>query len=114
MYDLVIKNGFVVSPSATIKKDIAIEDEKVVTIGIGKEFDEAKRIINAEGKYVLPGVIDAHMHVEAPNKAVPIMRDRVNQYSMLARLASIQPLGSIVLDVEPNKKEIVKLELLQD
>lgn len=66
MYDLVIKNGFIVSPSSTIKGDIAINNGKVVSIGIGEEFDDAKRVINAEGKYVLPGVVDAHMHVEAP------------------------------------------------
>lgn len=66
MYDLIIKNGWVVSDSSTIKADIAVKDEKVCAIGDAGSFTEAKKVIDAEGKYVLPGVIDAHMHVEAP------------------------------------------------
>lgn len=66
MYDLVIKDGFIVSPSATVKADIAIKDEKIIAIGHGNQFDDARKIINAAGKYIMPGIIDAHMHVEAP------------------------------------------------
>lgn len=66
MFDLIIKNGWVVSDSSTIKADIAVKDEKISAIGDGANFGEAKRVIDAQGKYVLPGVIDAHMHVEAP------------------------------------------------
>lgn len=44
----------------------------------------------------------------ASDKAVPMMRDMVNQYGMLSRLASIQPLGISVLQVEENKEESIK------
>lgn len=66
MYDLIIKNGLVVSPSSTTEADIAIKDGKISAVGRSGEFGEAKKIIDAKGKYVLPGAIDAHMHVEAP------------------------------------------------
>ncbi|MBU5485294.1 dihydropyrimidinase [Clostridium sp. MSJ-11] len=66
MYDLTIKNGYVVSPSSTIKAHIGIKNGEIKSIGLGEEFDNSKRVIDAEGKYILPGVIDAHMHVEAP------------------------------------------------
>ncbi len=66
MYDLIIKNGWVVSDSSTIKADIAVKDEKIAAIGNAADFGEARRVIDVQGKYVLPGVIDAHMHVEAP------------------------------------------------
>ncbi|MBV4427524.1 dihydropyrimidinase [Clostridium tyrobutyricum] len=66
MYDLIIKNGLVVSPKTTIKEDICIKDEIIKYIGKLKSTNSAKRIINADGKYVMPGVIDAHMHVLAP------------------------------------------------
>ena len=65
MYDLIIKNGLVVSPSSTVKCDVAIQGKKIVGLGTYDE-KEAVRTINAEGKYVMPGVIEAHMHCQAP------------------------------------------------
>lgn len=65
MYDLIIKNGKVVSPSSTIEHDIAIKDGKIV--GLGKYDDnEAKEVVDAKGNYVLPGGVEAHMHCQAP------------------------------------------------
>lgn len=66
MYDLIITNANVVSPSSTVKANIFVKDGKIVALGTASETGEAQRAIDAEGKYVLPGVIDAHMHVEAP------------------------------------------------
>ncbi|WP_010259937.1 dihydropyrimidinase [Treponema primitia] len=65
MFDLVIKNGTVVSPSSNVHCDVAIRDGKVAALGT---FDasEAKRTIDAGGKYLMPGVIEAHMHCMAP------------------------------------------------
>lgn len=65
MYDVIIKNGLVISPSSTIKTDIAISGEKIVALG---NFDalEGKKVIDATDKYVMPGVIEAHMHCMAP------------------------------------------------
>ena len=65
MYDVIIKNGNVVSPSSTVKCDVAIKDGKIAALGIFAS-SEAERVIDAEGKYVLPGVIEAHMHCMAP------------------------------------------------
>ena len=65
MYDIIIKNGSVVSPDSTIKCDIAIKDGIIAGLGSYKD-DEAAKVINAEGKYVLPGGVEAHMHCQAP------------------------------------------------
>jgi len=66
VYDLIIKNALVVSPSSTIKANIYVKDGKISALGLPEETGEAERVIDADGRYVLPGVIDAHMHVEAP------------------------------------------------
>jgi len=65
-FDLAIKNGFVVSVEGTEKKDIGIKGEKIVFVGKIDGSMKCEREIDALGKYVLPGVIDGHMHVEAP------------------------------------------------
>lgn len=64
-YDLIIKNGKIVSTQSTIVADIAIIGEKIVAIG-NFDAEEAIKIIDVKGKYVMPGIIEAHMHCQAP------------------------------------------------
>lgn len=64
---LLIKNGIVIDPKNNIsgKCDILVEDGKICKVG---EIDdtEAREFIDAEGKYVIPGLIDAHCHLRDP------------------------------------------------
>ncbi|NMC11798.1 MAG: dihydropyrimidinase [Chloroflexi bacterium] len=61
MFDLIIRNGQIVSPSGIYHGDIAVEGEQVVCIG--KILEGAKQIIDASGCYVMPGLVDAHVHL---------------------------------------------------
>lgn len=61
-----IKNGKVITSSDTYEADILIEDEQIVLIGKDLPVDRDMRVIDAEGKYVLPGMVDEHTHVESP------------------------------------------------
>lgn len=65
MFDLIIKRGTVVSADSSYLADIAIKDSKIVAISETGIFDSAKRVIDAAGKYVLPGIIDPHCHIHA-------------------------------------------------
>lgn len=65
MYDLIVKNGQVVSPSSTVQCDIAVKDGKIAALGKFGD-SEAERVIDAAGRYVLPGGVEAHMHCQAP------------------------------------------------
>ncbi len=59
----IIKNGQIVSPDAVYKADILIEDEKIKCIG--KELAaEGAETIDAAGKYVFPGGVDVHTHMD--------------------------------------------------
>lgn len=66
MIDLIIKNGNIVTPFSTFKADIAVQDGKIEAVGSTALFGKAKREIDAEGCYILPGIIEPHMHIEAP------------------------------------------------
>src|SRR5271163_3560591 len=61
-YDLVIKNGTVVTAADTQHCDIGIKDGAVATLGRG--LGPATREIDATGKLVLPGAVDSHCHIE--------------------------------------------------
>ena len=63
--DLVIKNGTIVTASETYKADIAVKDGKINSIAINIDPQGAE-VIDATGKLVLPGGIDAHTHLEMP------------------------------------------------
>ena len=56
-----IKNGTIVTSENQFKGDILIEGEKIKCVSASADA-EADRVIDAEGKYVLPGGIDQHVH----------------------------------------------------
>src|SRR5579862_5524645 len=61
-FDLVVKNGTVVTAADTQHCDIGIKDGTVVALGRG--LGPAAREIDARGKIVMPGAIDSHCHIE--------------------------------------------------
>lgn len=62
---LLIKNGTIVTATDQYVGDVFIEGEKITTIGTALTMP-ADRIIDAKGKYVLPGGIDVHTHMDMP------------------------------------------------
>jgi len=68
--DLVIKNGrWVCVQSGEIipDTDIAIKDERIAYVGpdAGHTIGDATQVIDADRKFLVPGFLDAHMHVES-------------------------------------------------
>jgi len=60
-----IKNGTVVTAADLYKGDVLIENEKVSAIGTSLDVS-ADKTLDASGKYVLPGGIDVHTHLDMP------------------------------------------------
>ncbi|MFC1919890.1 amidohydrolase family protein [Chloroflexota bacterium] len=79
MYELLVKDGTVIDPVQGIhtQKDIGISQGRITALACGIAPSEARRIIDAKGKIVTPGLIDIHCHVSevilfgavAPDKA---------------------------------------------
>lgn len=63
--DLIIKDGKLVLPGGIMKASIVIEDEVIDSI-TKSGLPKADRVIDARGKYVLPGMIDMHVHLRDP------------------------------------------------
>ena len=55
-----IKNGTLVTADAEFAADILVEDGKIRAIG--ENLGTADQVIDAQGKYVLPGGVDQHVH----------------------------------------------------
>jgi dihydropyrimidinase len=63
-----IKNGTIVTAVDQYRGDVLIEDEKIAVIGVSLDIPAANvdKVIDATGKYVLPGGIDVHTHLDMP------------------------------------------------
>jgi dihydropyrimidinase len=62
---ILIKNGRVITAADDYLADILIEGEKVTTIGKDLKV-QADETVDAKGKYVIPGGIDPHTHLDMP------------------------------------------------
>ncbi|KAB2337254.1 allantoinase [Cytobacillus depressus] len=68
-YDVIIKNGTIVTADSIVQGDIAIKDGKIQEVSVGKSIDvAAEKEINAEGLHILPGLIDTHVHFNEPGR----------------------------------------------
>src|SRR4029077_10163636 len=65
-FDTIITNGHVVTASDTYASDVAISNGKIVAVGQSLPLENARCVIDAAGKYVLPGGIDVHTHLDMP------------------------------------------------
>lgn len=61
-FDLTIRNGLIATASETFEADIGIRDGVIVALQQGLE--PGTRDIDAKGRWVLPGGVDSHCHVE--------------------------------------------------
>lgn len=62
---LAIKNGKIYTMAGTIIETgtILVEDQKIKAIGTDVEVPEGAQVIDAQGKVIMPGIIDAHSHI---------------------------------------------------
>jgi len=60
-----IKNGRIITAEQDYKADIFIERDKITALGTNLPM-QADNVIDANGKYVIPGGIDVHTHLDMP------------------------------------------------
>jgi dihydroorotase len=66
-FDLLVRNGTIVTANTTYAADLAVRAGRIAAIGAPGELGtEASQVLDASGRYVLPGVIDGHVHFREP------------------------------------------------
>ncbi|QFZ86857.1 dihydropyrimidinase [Variovorax paradoxus] len=71
--DLVVRNARVATASDTFDSDIGIRDGRIVQLGLG--LPPGRQEIDAAGRYVTPGGVDAHCHLDQPMEPPVRMAD---------------------------------------
>ena len=66
-YDLLLKGGHVVDGKNKINavRDVAIKDGKIAEVAANIDPAKAHKVVNVAGLYVMPGLVDIHVHVYA-------------------------------------------------
>src|SRR5579862_3018738 len=67
MFDLVIEGANVVTPHRTYPANVGVIGEKIAAIDYAPM--DGRKVINASGKYLIPGAIDTHLHLQPDVKA---------------------------------------------
>ena len=65
-FDTIIKGGTLVTASDIYQADIGISGDTIKCIGGNLQGNSHCRVIDAGGKYVFPGGIDVHVHLQLP------------------------------------------------
>ncbi|MGH9404850.1 MAG: amidohydrolase/deacetylase family metallohydrolase [Terriglobia bacterium] len=91
-YDLLLKGGRVIDPANHIDRimDVAVTGGKIAAVAPSLPAAEAGKVVNVQGLYVTPGLIDIHVHIArggAPiNWFSPDARSHIMPYKIMADL----------------------------
>jgi dihydropyrimidinase len=83
-YDLIVKGGRLVDATNVVDGDLCISDGTVQAVVHDAAPGQAARVVDARGCYVLPGILDAHVH--------PIYADSMESLSLSAAHGGITTL----------------------
>lgn len=72
-FDTIIRGGTIATASDTFTCDIGIRDGRIAALG--DNLGDAREVIDATGKLVLPGGIDSHVHIAQPSGPDIVMAD---------------------------------------
>jgi dihydropyrimidinase len=112
-YDLIIRNGMLVTGQGMKRADIGVRGERIAAVAADLPVEGARRVIDAAGKYVFPGIIDVHVH--------PVYLDDVEDCSRIAAYGGTTTLlhfayarqgESLVEQVGKMKEDAAKRSLL--
>lgn len=80
---MIIKNGYVLQfeENGFTVKDIRVADGKITEIAEHLKAENGEEVVDASGKYVTPGLIDAHSHICISEEGMGATGDDCNDYS---------------------------------
>jgi dihydroorotase len=66
MFELVVRNGTVVQSDGRYLADIGVTDGRIAAVAAPGQLARGAEELDASGRYVIPGVIDGHVHFREP------------------------------------------------
>ena len=110
MADLLLKGGLLVTGDGVSKSDVLVSEGKVIEVGDDLSHVHSAKTIDAVGKYVLPGGVDAHAH--------PTFSDKIDAMSICAAFGGITTLicfvGNLPAWGYPGKTEDIVSQFIEE
>lgn len=87
--DLIIKNAHVFNVYLRKFQDVQVSIKNGKFYWINKELPnlKAKKVIDLQGKYLIPGFVDAHMHIDSSMTTPKIMGETILKYGTTTIIA---------------------------
>lgn len=78
-------------------QDLLIRDGRIVALGSGIDVSDDTRVLDAGGRYVIPGLWDMHVHLSYDERFVDIMPDLFLDYG----ITSVRDTGGLLDEIVP-------------
>ena len=106
MFDLILKNGTLVNEGKIFESDIAIKGNRIEKIAASIDA-ESKNVVDLNGKYVIPGLIDDQVHFREPG-----LTHKANIYT--ESKAAIAGGTTSFMEMPNTKPQALTQDLLED
>jgi N-acyl-D-aspartate/D-glutamate deacylase len=89
-WDYLIKNGLVIDGTGTapVREDVAVKDGRVAARGPDLDGGEALEIVDAAGRWVMPGLLDIHTHLDLEVEFDPALKEAVRHGTTTALMSN--------------------------
>src|SRR5258708_124532 len=100
-YDVVIRNGlhFDGTGAPAVVRDIGIRDGRVVAVGEGLDAGACPTVVDAAGKWGMPGFVDVHTHYDEELIAAPALTESLRHGVTTVTVGSCS-ISTILSDAE--------------
>ena len=105
MKKILLKGGEIASSEGVRQADVLVEDGKIVEVGEDLKIEDCE-VIDCEGKVVMPGAIDVHVHFRCPGA-------EYKEVWPQGSAAAVSGGVTTVLDMPNNTPPILSLEDLE-
>lgn len=103
---LLIRSGTLITASETFEADILVEGERIVQIGPDLDVPGNTQIIDASGKLVMPGGVDAHTHFDLPMGVTVTSDDHYTGHKAAAFGGTTTAIDFVPQDLKPLKANV--------
>ncbi len=113
-FDILITDGLVVAQDSITRADVGVRGEKIVFVGDANQTAQAAtRVIDAQGSYIFPGLIDAHVHpIYTDDKYVTSVGAAFGGVTTLIHYAYVKPGEKIIPTCEAFREDGLQKSIL--
>jgi len=109
--DLVVKNGQIVNVASgeIYPGGVAVAGDKIAAIGdVDYTIGPSTQIIDAQGSFITPGVVEGHIHPESSNLSLPRFAEVVLAHGTTSIFSDLHEIGVVggLAAIDASLKEI--------